>query len=191
MTAARDEPLTLDRYFAAWRVQIVKFLRAKYRLDNGPMDDIMAIVDEKVWLGLGAGRFQQGSNERNWLITLACNAATDWFRSQNRLKREVAFNPAFLGLDEDDDGLLNTRADPGPGPEQIALDSEALGEMLALMNRIPAACAEAVLIRAVLELPYDELAIRQGITISHAYGRVQHARRRLKHFAQQIGPRAA
>ncbi|MCB0996282.1 MAG: sigma-70 family RNA polymerase sigma factor [Acidimicrobiales bacterium] len=114
---------------------LVRYLRG---LGTGDVDD----VAQQVWIDVASSlhRFSgDGVHLRRWICTIARRRMIDAHRSRVRHQEQpVAAPPDAGGVDPDDPAALDW----------------ALG----LIRRLPAAQAEVVLLRVLLDLPVSEVA---------------------------------
>ncbi len=136
----------------------------------GDADDIF----QDVWLR--ALRSMDGYQERgfmSWLVRIARNLMIDRFRKR---RPEVSFEQ------ENDRGgsLEHAVPDPGPGPgDEFAAGEVALCIRNAVEN-LPVEQKEVFLMRVEAELPFKEIAVIQGVSISTALARMQYALAKLR-----------
>ncbi|MBW3533771.1 MAG: RNA polymerase sigma factor [Gemmatimonadetes bacterium] len=159
--AAREEPL------AAWMGRYGGELRAHLRRFVGP-DDAEDLLQE-VWLTAhrrppDAG---EGSNVRAWLYRVATRAALDHVSRRDRRRRL---------LDSGADRLVDeppTSADPAAAEETRRRVREAIA-------RLPRKQREAVWLRWIDGLSYEEVAERLACSPESARANVYQALKRLR-----------
>jgi len=74
--------------------------------------------------------------------------------------------------------LDDVHADRAPGPEQLAIDGQAVSRTLAALQALPEIDRAALLMRAEDEIPYEDIA--QALEISASAAKVKVFRARLK-----------
>lgn len=75
--------------------------------------------------------------------------------------------------------LEDVHWDPAPGPEQRAMDAQALQQMLVALQALPEVDRAALLMRAEDEVPYEDIARALDITVASAKVKVSRARIKL------------
>jgi RNA polymerase sigma-70 factor (ECF subfamily) len=146
------------------------FALARRRL--GSREDAEDAVQETLFLALRAfPRFGRNGefHARAWLLRILVNVC-----HRLRARRRPA-----LPLDDE---LLAARRPPtatGDVAEQVG-DPVAYRRVATAVSRLPDSQRRAFLLRTVGDLPYDELARREGITHHNARARVTRARAQLR-----------
>ncbi len=148
-----------DALGALWRIyhpQLLRLLRAK----RSPSPDDVA---SQVWIDVGRAlaRFEgDGADLRRWLFTIASRRSTDQVRTIGR-RRETAVD-AFDAFD-DLPGITN----PGDVADQVA-DLASLDDALGLVATLPPNMAEAIMLRLVSDMSFDEVAAVMRTTEGNA-----------------------
>jgi len=127
--------------------------------DPATADDITSDTFVRVWLA--HGRIRE-LTVKSYLFAVARNAYRDL---QRRGWRSEA-------LDEGG-------ADPGAGAHQLLEDKEQLAAVLAGLQALPEIDRAALLMRALDEMPYEEIAAALDITVAAVRVKVYRARARL------------
>ncbi len=118
----------------------------------------------------------RGHNLRAWLFRIAANVCIDEIRRRRRRPQLSLETPA---PDSEDDRPLDV-ADPGAGPESLALRGE-LGEALQQeLLGLPPDQRLAVILCDVEGLSYDEIAISMESTVGTVKSRISRGRARLR-----------
>ena len=118
--------------------------------------------------------WQAGSDLRAWLFTIMHNVHVN----QVALARREAGN---ISLDSEDEyGAALQVAEHGN-----QLDRIELRELVQLMGRLPAEQREVLLLAAVEELRYDEIAAALAIPIGTVMSRLSRARDKLRRMATE------
>lgn len=111
-----------------------------------------------------------------WLFRIARN---QWRKHCRDGKRERAAKVESSRRPGADNAIeLVARANPGPA--QTASDAERVGALLRLLDRLPARCREAVVLRYWSDLSYGEIAAIQRVPGPLARWRVHHGRKLLR-----------
>lgn len=139
-----------------------------YRRQPRMASDLTAETFAKAWLHRRRLRDRPDGSARPWLLRIAANLLTDAMRRERveTRARERLGLPVDHARAGDDVDAVVTRLSPNA---EIARELESL----------PADQREAVELRVVHELPYEEVATRLGIRTAAARLRVSRALRRL------------
>ncbi len=182
MGAARsDEELMLayrggdagafDRLYARHRGPLYRYLLRQCRS--------AAVAEElfqDVWINLirARERYEVRARFTTYLFSLAHNRLIDYYR------RQAAGVP--LSYDDDpDDPLLEAIAAPAAQqPEQAADQRAQVARLLALIEALPEAQREALLLREEAGLSLEDIAQVTGVNVETAKSRLRYAVSRLK-----------
>ena len=138
-------------------------------------DDLVQDTLARAWDKRGLWR--AGSDLRAWLFTIMHNLHVN----QRALARREACN---ISLDsEEERGVAEQVAQHGNQLERIEL--RQLGEQL---GRLPAGQREVLLLAAVEELRYDEIAAALAIPVGTVMSRLSRARAKLRRMAAEPPP---
>ncbi|HKZ32101.1 MAG TPA: sigma-70 family RNA polymerase sigma factor [Vicinamibacteria bacterium] len=132
--------------------------------NHGAADDVAQEAFLRAWRSLD--RFELGRPFGPWVCRIAANLAVNHVRSP-RAREE--------GLPE---GYGETRAS-GPGPLGTLLDAEATRVLDAAMAELPREQRAVLVMRAVEEMSYAEIAEALGISPGTVMSRLYRARERL------------
>ena len=132
--------------------------------NHGMADDVAQEAFLKAWRSLD--RFELGRPFGPWVCRIAANLAVNHVRSP-RAREE--------GLPE---GYAETKA-AGPGPLGALLDTEATRVLDAAMAELPREQRAVLVMRAVEEMSYAEIAEALGISPGTVMSRLYRARERL------------
>jgi RNA polymerase sigma-70 factor, ECF subfamily len=140
--------------------------------DSNRADDLVQDTLARAWEKRGL--WQPGSNLRAWLFTIMHNVHANQFSIR---RRELAES----SLDADDG--------PAAGWEipvrATQSDHIELVEVLMHIRRLPTEQREVLMLAAVEELRYDEIARIQGIPIGTVMSRLSRAREKLRRMMAQ------
>ncbi len=106
-------------------------------------EDVTAQVFERAWTSLP--RFRPSGTFKSWLYTIAHRALVDHYRRPA---------PPMVSLDD----LSAVLTDPVAGPEDGAVTSAQLQQVLNLLERLTPEQREIVSLRFFAELRYEEIA---------------------------------
>jgi RNA polymerase sigma-70 factor (ECF subfamily) len=101
-----------------------------------------------------------------WLWTIARNACIDQLRKASNREKVVAVTEK----DDDGGGLapfdLEQIEAPLPDAEALLIENAEAGRLERCMEKLAAHQREALLLRTVSELPYEEIAVTVGVSLS-------------------------
>ena len=138
--------------------------------DRDRMDDVLQEAYVKAFRALP--RFKGESALGTWLYRIVYNACIDDLRSRK----------AAVSLDDGGDGP--ERADPRPGPADIAVER---GDLAAALDTLPPDQRAAVLLVDAYGLDYDEAADVLGVATGTIGSRLSRARAALRGLLRDDG----
>ena len=115
------------------------------------------------------GGFRGMSSLKTWIFRIALN------HCRNRLSRR---RPAMQPLEEE--GTESRWADAGRGPEELAVAADEGRRLAESLSRLPAEFREAVVLRDIEGLSYEEIADVLGVRIGTVRSRIARGRERLR-----------
>lgn len=121
-------------------------------------DDLVQDTVERAWRKLN----QRGGEMRPWLFSIMHNLHVDQLRRPGLALQEL-----------DDDALV-------PAPEHTPGQSIAIGEMDAALARLPLGQREVILLVALEQMPYEQVAATLGIPVGTVMSRLSRGRERLR-----------
>lgn len=121
-------------------------------------DDLVQDTVERAWRKLE----QRGGEMRPWLFSIMHNLHVD------RLRR-----PGLALQELDDDALLSA-------PERAPGQAIAIGEMDAALARLPLGQREVILLVALEQMPYEQVADTLGIPVGTVMSRLSRGREKLR-----------
>ena len=149
-----------------------------YRLLNDPSDacDVVQEVFVKIFRNINSFRGQ--SSLKTWVYRIALNEAHNrrrWFVRHKRQEVDFDRDDASPGL-----SLQDTIADSGSSPFELALSGEALTFIEEALKALSPTFREAVVLRDIEELSYEEIADVLGINIGTVKSRILRGREALR-----------
>jgi RNA polymerase sigma-70 factor (ECF subfamily) len=149
-----------------------------YRLVEDPSDasDIVQEVFLKIFRSIN--RFRGESSLKTWIYRIAVNEAHNhrrWFCRHRR--REIGME------NEDSSGthsIGNTLPDPGRSPFEIALEGETMALFETALAGIRPVFREAVVLRDVEDLSYEEIAEILQVSLGTVKSRILRGREALR-----------
>ena len=151
-------------------------------------DDAMDLVQEtfvKVFKNLD--RFEGQSSFYTWAYRIATNVSIDFLRKQKR-QRTVDYDDAILRDDDVEDvgSLLPSRL--GVNPAKVYGRRELLEKIEEALGTLSDHHRQAILLREVEGLSYQEIADVMEVSIGTVMSRLHHARKNMqKHLAEYVG----
>lgn len=121
-------------------------------------DDLVQDTVERAWRKLN----QRGGEMRPWLFSIMHNLHVDQLRRPGLALQEL-----------DDDALV-------PAPERTPGQAIAIGEMDAALARLPLGQREVILLVALEQMPYEQVAATLGIPVGTVMSRLSRGRDRLR-----------
>jgi len=152
--------------------------------DEASASDVAQEVFLKVFRNLGGFRSQ--SSLKTWIYRIAINEAHNarrWFFRHRR--REVDWG-------DDQDGSLSLRdliPDGGQSPFDVALDHEQRALVQDALERINPVFREAVVLRDIMDLSYEEIAEVLALSLGTVKSRILRGRESLREeLAEKLSP---
>ena len=121
-------------------------------------DDLVQDTVERAWRKLD----QRSGEMRPWLFSIMHNLHVDQLRRPGLALQEI-----------DDDALL-------PAPEHTPGQAIAIGEMDAALARLPLGQREVILLVALEQLPYEQVAATLDIPVGTVMSRLSRGRDKLR-----------
>lgn len=123
-------------------------------------DDLVQDTVERAWRKLG--QWQRGGEMRPWLFSIMHNLHVDQLRRPGLSLQEL-----------DDDSVL-------PAPERAPGQAIAIGEMDAALARLPLGQREVILLVALEQMPYEQVAATLDIPVGTVMSRLSRGRDKLR-----------
>jgi RNA polymerase sigma-70 factor, ECF subfamily len=147
------------------------------RLLNNPAEayDVVQEVFLKVFRNIE--HFRAESSLKTWIYRITVNEAHNtrrWF-SRHR-GREVDLDVE----NEENRDWKETIADSGPSPFEVTLDREQAGMIENALERINPVFREAVVLRDITDLSYEEIAAVLGVSLGTVKSRILRGREALR-----------
>lgn len=120
-------------------------------------------------------RFVPGTNLKAWLYTILHNTWRNRRRDQARSRVEADSDAADLAADQAGD-MVSAAPD---SPEALLLNAALSDELRQALDGLPEAFREAVWLRDVEELTYQEIATALDVPVGTVMSRLSRGRRRL------------
>jgi RNA polymerase sigma factor (sigma-70 family) len=134
--------------------------------DEEVAEDLLQDTFIKAIHTLKSGRYNEEGKFAPWICRIAHNLAIDSFRRGKRTPH--------ISL-TDNDRLANTLTIADDGPDDILAREETHTRLRALIQELPAAQKEVLLMRHYGDMSFQEIADATGVSINTALGRMRYA----------------
>ena len=161
--------LLVDRYQS--KVFTTIFLIVK---DQDVAEDLLQDVFVKVLHTFNSDKYNEEGKFQPWVMRIAHNMAIDHFRKAKRY-------PTILL--EDGSNLLNSLSFAEDSSEEQRIKEETLAWVRNLIDELPEAQREVVIMRHYLDMSFQEIAEQTGVSINTALGRMRYA---LNHIRKKM-----
>ncbi len=164
--------LLVDRYQS--KVYTTIFLIVK---DQDVAEDLLQDVFVKVVQTIHSDRYSEEGKFQPWLMRIAHNLAIDHFRKVRRY-------PTILM--EDGSNVFNSLQFAESSIEDHRVKEETLEMVKKLIEELPEAQKEVLVMRHYLEMSFQEIADQTGVSINTALGRMRYALIHLRKKMKQL-----
>jgi RNA polymerase sigma-70 factor (ECF subfamily) len=164
--------LLVDRYQS--KVFTTIFLIVK---DQDVAEDLLQDVFVKVLHTLNSEKYNEEGKFQPWVMRIAHNLAIDHFRKAKRY-------PTILL--EDGSNLLNSLSFAEDSSEEQRIKEETLAWVRNLIDELPEAQKEVVIMRHYLDMSFQEIAEQTGVSINTALGRMRYALNHIRKKMKQV-----
>ena len=134
--------------------------------DQDIAEDLLQDVFVKVVQTIHSDRYSEEGKFQPWLMRIAHNLAIDYFRKAKRY-------PTILM--EDGSNLFNSLQFAESSVEDARVKEETLEMVKKLIEDLPEAQKEVLVMRHYLDLSFQEIADQTGVSINTALGRMRYA----------------
>ena len=164
--------LLVDRYQS--KVFTTIFLIVK---DQDVAEDLLQDVFVKVLHTFNSDKYNEEGKFQPWLMRIAHNMAIDHFRKAKRY-------PTILL--EDGSNLLNSLSFAEDSSEEQRIKEETLAWVRNLIDELPEAQKEVVILRHYMDMSFQEIAEQTGVSINTALGRMRYALNHIRKKMKQV-----
>jgi RNA polymerase sigma factor (sigma-70 family) len=164
--------LLVDRYQS--KVFTTIYLIVK---DQSVAEDLLQDVFVKVVQTIHSDRYSEEGKFQPWLMRIAHNLAIDYFRKAKRY-------PTILM--EDGSNIFNSLQFAEPSIEDHRVREETLEMVKKLIEELPEAQKEVLVMRHYLNMSFQEIADQTGVSINTALGRMRYALIHLRKKMKQL-----
>lgn len=169
LVRARDEPELFAEFYVAYYDQVLTFF-ARRVLDPETAFDLMAETFAAAFAGLPAFRGSSIGESQSWLWTIARNQLSRWIE-RGKVERRCM---AELGIER-----VAMSAIEYERVEELAAIDRFSGEIHAALARLSVDHRNAIRLRVVDELTYEEIAVRLAVSQQVVRARVSRGLREL------------
>ncbi len=164
--------LLVDRYHS--KVFTTIFLIVK---DQDVAEDLLQDVFVKVLHTLNSDKYNEEGKFQPWVMRIAHNLAIDHFRKAKRY-------PTILL--EDGSNLFNSLSFAEDSSEEQRIKEETMAYVRNLIDELPEAQKEVVIMRHYLDMSFQEIAEQTGVSINTALGRMRYALNHIRKKMKQV-----
>lgn len=164
--------LLVDRYHS--KVFTTIFLIVK---DQDVAEDLLQDVFVKVLHTLNSDKYNEEGKFQPWVMRIAHNLAIDHFRKAKRY-------PTILL--EDGSNVFNSLSFAEDSSEEQRIKEETLAYVRNLIDELPEAQKEVVIMRHYLDMSFQEIAEQTGVSINTALGRMRYALNHIRKKMKQV-----
>lgn len=145
--------------------------------DQAVAEDLLQDVFVKVVQTIHSDRYSEEGKFQPWLMRIAHNLAIDYFRKAKRY-------PTILM--EDGSNIFNSLQFAEASIEDHRIREETLEMVKKLIEELPEAQKEVLVMRHYLDMSFQEIADQTGVSINTALGRMRYALIHLRKKMKQL-----
>ena len=140
-------------------------------------NDVFQDTFAKVITTIKQGRYTESGRFAAWLTRIARNLIIDVFRQEKSL--------AQVSTDEGQVDILNRREFSDGTIEDELVDMQIRDDLRAMLDKLPEAQREVLMMRFYQNLSFKEIAEATGVSINTALGRVRYAILNMRRMADE------
>ncbi len=153
-------------------------------------EDLFQDIFVKVVVRIKDGKYEENGKFSAWIMRIVHNHLIDHFRTD--VSNRLISTDANMYNDDDEHShpnsiLNNVNLAINENREQEMIDQQTIKEVQELINLIPDAQREVVLMRLEEEMSFKEIAEKTHCSINTALGRMRYAILNLRQLAMQRG----
>jgi RNA polymerase sigma factor (sigma-70 family) len=145
---------------------VILIVKDQYIAEDLLQDTFIKVVDT-----IRTGRYNEEGKFLPWVIRIAHNLAIDYFRKMKRYPTIVL---------EDGNNVFNTLDFAEDSFEAIKIKNETHAHLRELIQLLPEAQKEVLILRHYAKMSFQEIAETTGVSINTALGRMRYALINLK-----------
>lgn len=134
--------------------------------DTDTAEDLLQDTFIKAIHTMKGGRYNEEGKFSSWICRIAHNLAIDFFRKE---KRSPMINI------EDSSNIFNTLSFSEESIESIQIKEETHERLRELIQQLPEAQKEVLIMRHYADMSFQEIAETTGVSINTALGRMRYA----------------
>jgi RNA polymerase sigma factor (sigma-70 family) len=134
--------------------------------DTDTAEDLLQDTFIKAIHTMKSGRYNEEGKFSSWICRIAHNLAIDFFRKE---KRSPMINI------EDSSNIFNTLSFSEESIESIQIKEETHERLRELIQQLPEAQKEVLIMRHYADMSFQEIAETTGVSINTALGRMRYA----------------
>jgi RNA polymerase sigma factor (sigma-70 family) len=134
--------------------------------DTETAEDLLQDTFIKAIHTMKSGRYNEEGKFSSWICRIAHNLAIDFFRKE---KRSPMINI------EDNSNIFNTLSFSEESIESIQIKEETHERLRDLIQQLPEAQKEVLIMRHYADMSFQEIAESTGVSINTALGRMRYA----------------
>jgi RNA polymerase sigma-70 factor (ECF subfamily) len=147
-----------------------------YRM-TGNAEDAEDLTQEVfVRMYTSSGTFRADASLSTWLFRIAGNLCVDAFRRGKKTRGLVHSLDAPIAGDEDDGGATRDVPDLSNAPETLLSRKELGAQIQTALQKLPPKLRSAVILHDVEGLPYEEIAVAEGVPLGTVKSRIFNGR---------------
>lgn len=139
-------------------------------------EDLMQETFIKAINTMKSGRYNEEGKFLPWIVRIAHNLAIDHFRKAKRYPTVIM---------EDGSNVFNTLKFAEAPVEEIQIKQETHKKLKALIQELPDAQKQVLIMRSYMEMSFKEIAEVTGVSINTALGRMRYALINLRKMMSQ------
>lgn len=152
---------TIEKAYSKWRFPLLRFLKRKMPNDT----EVEDLVQESFLRWVSSGAASSVERPHSFLFKIATNLLYD------RSRRQSVRNGVLLSMDDTEDHTTQSQVDDAAltqhmatCPEQQLASRQALAQLQAAIDELPARQREVFLLHRVEGLTQEEVALKLGIS---------------------------
>ncbi|RNI32626.1 sigma-70 family RNA polymerase sigma factor [Rufibacter immobilis] len=134
--------------------------------DTYTAEDLLQETFVKAIHTMKSGRYNEEGKFSSWICRIAHNLAIDYFRREKR--------SPMITL-EDGSNVFNTLSFSEESVESVRIKEETHARLRELIQQLPAAQKEVLIMRHYADMSFQEIAEATGVSINTALGRMRYA----------------
>jgi RNA polymerase sigma factor (sigma-70 family) len=134
--------------------------------DTYTAEDLLQETFVKAIHTMKSGRYNEEGKFSSWICRIAHNLAIDYFRKEKR--------SPMITL-EDGSNVFNTLSFSEESVESVRIKEETHARLRELIQQLPAAQKEVLIMRHYADMSFQEIAEATGVSINTALGRMRYA----------------